>query len=350
MLRADLDHLTPYSAHLVPGDARKLDANEAPLDLPPTLKEKLARYLVTELSSNRYPDGVYGALRQAIAHYAGVPAAWIAIGNGSDELIRSLLLVSALHRGGILVADPTFSMYGILAQTLGIPVHRLERHTTDWAWDLTAANKAIAQEAIAIVFLVHPNSPTGNSLTAQERDWLAGLPPNVLVVIDEAYFEYAQNTLVSELPQHPNWVVLRTFSKGFRLAAYRVGYAIAQPHLVTALEKVRLPYNLPTLSAHAALLALEHRQELLGDIPQLLQERDRLYAAWQAWSPAQIQIWPSTANFLYLRTSHDRALQEFLQQRNIWVRRTGGGLRITVGTAPENHHLRESWAQFWEAL
>lgn len=351
MLRPDLETLTVYSAHTVPPHADKLDANESALNLPPILKEKLAHYLTHELLSHRYPDGMYESLRRAIAEYADVPADWITIGNGSDELIRSLLLAAALTQGGILVAEPTFSMYAILAQTLGIPVHHIPRNPADWSWDIAAAHRAIAQEQIAVLFFVNPNSPTGNAPTGAELDWLRQIPPEILVVIDEAYFEYARTTLVSDLNQRPNWVVLRTFSKGFRLAAYRVGYAIAQPHLITALEKVRLPYNLPTISAHGALLALQHREELLADVPLVLRERDRLYQAWSALSSQfGFQIWPSHANFLYLRTAHDQVLQEFLQQQNVWIRRTGGGLRISIGTPDENQRLHKHFTQFWQTF
>lgn len=138
-------------------------------------------------------------------------------------------------------------MYAILAQTLGIPVVQVQREA-NFEIDLAAAQLAIEQTqapAIRVVFVVHPNSPTGNALTSSELEWLRNLPEEILVVIDEAYFEFSQTSVVRELLQQPNWVVLRTFSKAFRLAAHRVGYAIAHPHLIAALEKSVYPTIFP---------------------------------------------------------------------------------------------------------
>jgi histidinol-phosphate aminotransferase len=270
-----------------------------------------------------------------LAEYVGfgITPHQISLGNGSDEIIRSLLIVTGLQRGSILVAEPTFSMYEILAKNLGISVVKVPRRDRDFEINLDAARQAIATHQIAAVFLVHPNSPTGNLLTDAELDWARSLPEHILVVLDEAYFEFSGHTLVPELAAHPNWVILRTFSKALRLAAYRVGYGIAHPELIAALEKVRLPYNLPTISYEAAILAISHRQELLAAIPEILTERDRLYTAIRAMG---ISVWASAANFLYLRTEHDHDVMQCLKQQGTAIRQTGGGLRITIGTPAQN--------------
>lgn len=353
-----------------------LDTNESPLDLPPDLKEKLAWQYQQEIAANRYPDGGHGALKAAIAAYVNetasdlsaspITAQHISVGNGSDELIRSLLIATCVGgAGSILVAQPTFSMYGILARTLGVPVVSVDRHEHDFSVDLEAARAAIATapSPVRLVFMVHPNSPTANPLTAAELDWLRALPPSTLVVIDEAYFEFCQHTTVAEVTQRPNWVVTRTFSKAFRLAAHRVGYAIAPPPLTAVLEKVRLPYNLPSFSQAAARLALAERQTLLGSIPDLIAARQQLATALQSLN--NLRIWPSAANFIYVRPtqacqphqSPDDALQAIFQQLKALgtlVRQTGGGLRITLGTPPENQrtlaHLRQVLADFTQPL
>jgi len=364
-IRSDLANLRAYKPHpssatgsavdsSIPVD--RLDTNESPFDLPCELKQKLAWTYEHLISTNRYPDGGHQELKTAIAEYvqesSGVcPTvllpAQISIGNGSDELIRSLLIVSCLGgEGSILVANPTFSMYAILAQTLGIPVVSVGRKA-NFEIDLASAESAIKQTQnppIRVVFVVHPNSPTGNALTKTELAWLCSLPEQILVVIDEAYFEFSQQTVVSELSQRHNWVVLRTFSKAFRLAAHRVGYAIAHPELIAALEKVRLPYNLPTFSQAAAMVALQQRQLLLGSIPQLLAERANLTNA-LAKHPG-LQVYESAANFIYLRLkdsdcengANDR-LSNLTQQLRVsgsLVRQINGGLRITVGSPEEN--------------
>ncbi|OYD93761.1 histidinol-phosphate aminotransferase [Nostoc sp. 'Peltigera membranacea cyanobiont' 210A] len=362
-IRSDLAQFTAYKPHpssdtadSVATQFDRLDTNESPYDLPPELKEKLAWTYQQVIETNRYPDGGHETLKDAIAQYVNQSAALssslftaanISVGNGSDELIRSLLIATCLGgEGSILVSNPTFSMYGILAQTLGIPVVAVGRNETNFEIDISAAQSAIEQTQnppIRVVFVVHPNSPTANSLTAAELTWLRSLPQHILVVIDEAYFEFSQTTLVGELAQHPNWVILRTFSKAFRLASLRIGYCIAHPEAIAILEKVRLPYNLPSFSLAAALVGLQNRTLLLKSIPQTLSERAKLIE-FLSQQP-ELQITPSAANFIYLRlkpnafNSQEAALKTFhqkLRTLGTLVRHISGGLRITVGTIEEN--------------
>lgn len=370
-IRSDLAQLTAYQPHPsgvtgkpVESPSDRLDTNESPFDLPGELKQKLAWTYQHLIENNRYPDGGHAALKVAIAEYVNESAnlspscfspARITVGNGSDELIRSILIATCLGgEGSILVANPTFSMYAILAQTLGIPVVAVGRERTDnasggcpYEIDLSAAQAAVEQPQhlpIRVVFVVHPNSPTSNPLTPRELAWLRSLPEQILVVIDEAYFEFSQTTVVGELSQRHNWVVLRTFSKAFRLAAHRVGYAIAHPELIVALDKIRLPYNLPSFSQAAALVALQQRRLLLDSIPQLLAQRTELIRT-LAQHPA-LQVYESAANFIFLRLKETNAQQESgdrlsyihqqLKASGTLVRQIGGGLRITVGTSEEN--------------
>ncbi|MEG3967027.1 histidinol-phosphate transaminase [Microcoleus sp. T2B6] len=377
-IRKDLAELTAYTPH--PGGTSgesahsesaidRLDTNECPYELPEELKKKLAWTYQQLIETNRYPDGGHAALKEAIAQYVNeslnvpplnkgglggvtrpktaITADNISVGNGSDELIRSILIATCLGgQGSILVANPTFSMYGIIAQTLGIPVVSVQRKEENFEIDIEEAKRAIAQNQnppVRAVFVVHPNSPTANALTTDEIEWLSTLPEEILVVIDEAYFEFSQNTLADQLHNHPNWIILRTFSKAFRLASMRVGYAIAHPELTAALEKIRLPYNLPSFSQTAAELALAQRQLLLATIPETLSERAKLIAA--LTQHQKLQVWPSAANFVYLRVKasegesaeqeHKQMMQQ-LKEGGTLIRHTGGGLRITVGSPEEN--------------
>ena len=384
-IRSDLAQFTAYTPN--PGEQDnsatadtttpllwdRLDTNETPLDLPEALKQDLARTYRQIIEANRYPDGSHAALKNAIAAYVNesaancqptperlpsFTAASISVGNGSDELIRSLLMATCLGgEGAILVAQPTFSMYGILARTLGIPAIAVGRSAENFEIDMAAANRAIKDARtppVRAVFVVHPNSPTGNALNGCELAWLRSLPSEILVVIDEAYFEFSGTSVVGELQQRPNWIVLRTFSKAFRLAAHRVGYAIGHPELIATLEKVRLPYNLPAFSQAAAQLALLEREQLLVSVPTILAERQALYA--HLSQQPGLQVWPSAANFLHVRlrlpeaneATNDEMLGQIcqaLKTKGTLIRHTGGGLRITVGTAEENARTRERLAE-----
>ena len=374
-IRSDIVQLSAYHPH--PGGSSgepvkadipldRLDSNESPFDLPSDLKEKLAWTYQQIIENNRYPDAAQQALKSAIAEYInestpefgqpsvnpGITPANISLGNGSDEIIRAILIATCVGgEGSVLVANPTFSIYAILAQTLAIPVVKVDRIETNFEIDLEAAQKAIeqTQPPIRVVFVVHPNSPTANALTPRELEWLRSLPEHILVVIDEAYFEFSQTTLAGELPSRPNWMILRTFSKAFGLAAHRVGYSLAHPQLTAALEKVRLPYNLPSFSQAAALVAITNRQQLLSTIPKILAEREQLIHN-LSQHPA-LKVWPSAANFIYLRlntsdeNSKEAKLTQLAQQlkaQGTLVRQIAGGLRITVGTPEENmrSHIR----------
>ncbi|MBE9034603.1 histidinol-phosphate transaminase [aff. Roholtiella sp. LEGE 12411] len=362
-IRSDLTKIHAYKPHpssdtagSVSAQFDRLDTNESPYDLPPELKEKLAWTYQQVIETNRYPDGGHETLKDAIAEYVNESAALspslftaanISVGNGSDELIRSLLIATCLKgEGCILVANPTFSMYGILAQTLGIPVVAVGRNETNFEIDLKAAQSTIEKTQnppIRVVFVVHPNSPTANSLTTAELAWLKSLSEEILVVIDEAYFEFSQSTLVSELVHRPNWIILRTFSKAFRLAALRVGYCVAHPEAIAILEKVRLPYNLPSFSIVAALGVLQNRTLLLEAISHTLSERAKLIEALS--QHPTLQITESTANFIYLRLKPEgshfqdaalKSLYQKLRSHGTLVRQISGGLRITIGTTEEN--------------
>ncbi len=349
-IRSDINQLQAYKPHPggkvdIPLD--QLDTNESPFDLPLELKGKLTSLYQQEIRTNRYPDGAHIVLKQKIATYVNESASLmkgfaeehISVGNGSDELIRSVLIATCLGKeGSILVANPTFSMYGILAKTLGIPVVSIERRDDNFAWDLDQAEEAIENTnspPIKVVFVVHPNSPTANALTPEEITWLRNLPQNILVVIDEAYFEFSQTSLAGELKTHPNWIILRTFSKAFRLAAHRVGYAIAHPEMIITLEKVRLPYNLPSFSQAAAKIALDFRELLLATIPETIEEKQKLFEALS--QNTHLKVWPSSANFLYLQSKTNlQQLAQNLKEKGTLIRHTGGGLRVTVGSAQEN--------------
>lgn len=364
-LRDDLARLaayqSPHPSASAPSRLDPLDTNESPIDLPADVKAALAQQYEEAIAANRYPDSSHLSLKQAIIDYVAsagkiesntIRPENITLGNGSDELIRSVLMATCLSgHGSILVAEPTFSMYTILAKTLGIAVRSVGRND-QFEVNLAAAQSAIEAAAdtdlpVRTVFMVHPNSPTGNALSQPELTWLKQLPADILVVVDEAYFEFSGHTTLAEAISRPNWIILRTFSKAFRLAAHRVGYGIAHPEIIAALEKLRLPYNLPSFSQAAAQTALARREQLLSQIPTLLKERQLLLRA-LAEHP-YLRVWPSDSNFVYVQLS-DQGLSalavsaqaglaklfEELRANGTLIRHTGGGLRISIGTAAEN--------------
>ena len=356
-IRSDLTQIQSYKADPEGSESKplvmdRLDTNECPYDLPAPLKAKLTALYQNQIEANRYPNGDHLSLKNAIASYVneaidgeGIDDSWVSVGNGSDELIRSVLMATCLGgEGSILVARPTFSMYAILAKTLGISVVTVDRSDTfemDWV-SAQAAIDNTQTPPIRVVFVVHPNSPTANPLTDAEIAWLDSLSDQVLVVVDEAYFEFSQQTMLSRVITQPNWLIFRTFSKAFRLAAHRVGYAIAHPEMIATLEKMRLPYNLTAVSLAAAELAMTERAALLSAVPEILAERDQLLEKLRSLS--QLTVWPSAANFIHVRAaSEPQSKQIYLAMKHLGssIRFTGGGLRITVGSPKENQRTGE---------
>ncbi|AFZ46362.1 histidinol phosphate aminotransferase apoenzyme [Cyanobacterium stanieri PCC 7202] len=356
-IRSDLLTLNAY--HPTPIDESqslvRLDANESPFNLPDDVRAKLASMYEQKVITNRYPDGGHFQLKRLIAEYVNesahlgekIKTSHVSVGNGSDEIIRSILIATCLNgQGSILVANPTFSMYGILAETLGIPVVKVNRHESDFSINLAEANEAInnpTSAPVKVVFVVHPNSPTANCLTQGEIDWLKQLPDDILVVVDEAYYEFSGHTLVSEIISRDNWMITRTFSKAFRLAAHRVGYAIAPNPIIDILEKIRLPYNLPTFAQLAAEIAIENRDLILPSVQEIMSEKERVYQ--QLKNSEKLKVWHSDSNFIYLRSNinpspetHNEIMNK-LKAQNILIRHTGGGLRISIGTKEENDQL-----------
>ena len=338
----------------------RLDANESPFNLPDELKTKLALYYENNIETNRYPDGSHLRLKNLIAEYVnestgladGINNSHISVGNGSDELIRSVLMATCLNgQGSIMVANPTFSMYRILGETLGIPVINVDRNESDFSWDIDRANKAIEESElpVKVIFVVHPNSPTANCLTEQEIGWLKSLPEDILVVIDEAYYEFSQETLVGELANHSNWLILRTFSKAFRLASSRLGYGVASPEVISILEKIRLPYNLPTFTQLGGQFALENRSMILPSVEEVMSQKESVYQKLAGLSP--FKVWKSDANFIYLRLADNPSAENHqnillkLREQGVLIRHTGGGLRISIGTKTENEIMLDKLTQ-----
>ncbi|MEM6448701.1 MAG: histidinol-phosphate transaminase [Cyanobacteria bacterium P01_D01_bin.105] len=389
-LRDDLAQLTAYQSPHVMDDSDiqpvpdkpvldkpvldPLDTNESPIDLPEAIKASLATQYQGVIAANRYPDGDQLGLKRSVMDYAigsaqisanRISCQNITLGNGSDELIRSVIMATCLgNHGSILVASPTFSMYGILAKTLGVNVHDAGRQA-NFEVDTDTAQAAIASARaegppVKAIFMVHPNSPTANALTQRELSWLRQIPEDILVIVDEAYFEFSGHTTLADALSRPNWLVTRTFSKAFRLAAHRVGYGIGHPDVIAALEKLRLPYNLPSFSQAAAQAALAHSPLLLTQIPSLLAERDRLLQA--LGDHPGLRVWPSDSNFIYVRLSNrgidilaahsqqDALNQMFerLKSKGTLIRHTGGGLRISIGTTNENQRTLTNIQQILE--
>ena len=317
----------------------KINQNENPWDLPEAVKRRvLEKALVRPWA--RYPDFDPRELTEALAGFSGWRADGILAGNGSNELIEALLLVTVGPGARVVIPEPTFTLYALLTGILGGKAARVPL-TAELRYDTGALIDARRQSEAAVTIVCSPNNPTGTSLSRQELERLCRAGDG-LVVVDEAYHEFAGETAVPLLEKHPNLVVLRTFSKAMALAGLRVGYLLSSPELVREVNKARLPYNLNFLTQTAAIAALEEHALLEETVRRLVEERERLLELLE--DVPGVRAWPSKANFflLELLTVSPKAVFESLYRRGVLVRDVSSYpmlsrcLRISVGTPEEN--------------
>jgi histidinol-phosphate aminotransferase len=336
VIRPEVRALTAY--HVDPAASPvKLDANESPFAPSPGLEAAIVEAF-RGLPIHRYPDPEASELRKVLARRLGVPAEQLILGNGSDELIQMLLMAVAGPGVTVMAPVPTFSMYELGARALGLRFVGVPLDAR-FALDAAAWRAALERERPRAVFLSLPNNPTGNCLDdAAILDTLDRC--RGLVVVDEAYFDYSGRTVLPELPRRAGLVVLRTLSK-IGMAGLRLGILAAGPAVVGELNKVRLPYNINMLSQAVARLALEHDAEVRAHVKAILRERDALQRALRAFP--EVEVFPSEANFLLLRTPFpDGAIHGALARQGVSVRRFGGDpalarcLRVSVGLPEEN--------------
>jgi histidinol-phosphate aminotransferase len=334
-----------YQVPLPPRIVAKLDANELPYALPPALRAELGRAL-SEVALERYPDVPASRLRAVLARQLGVVGEQLVFGNGSDELIA--ILCSAFsarseedHRAAaILYPGPSFVYYELAAIARGVEPIEVPL-TAAFELDEPAMLRAIDEHRPSVVFLALPNNPTGTLWRLGFAVELAARHRDLVVVSDEAYFAYSGATLLPVLAEHPNLVVMRTLSK-LGMAGLRVGFTISSPAIAATLEKVRPPYNLSALDQRAAEFVLEHAADwCAARAAEVVAERARLAEALLAKG---LEVFPSAANLVLVRTRDATALWQRLAAAGVSVRRFDAGrlagcLRITVGTPEENAAL-----------
>ncbi len=292
-------------------DVLKLDGNENPFGP----SSKALEALRGETNYHYYPDPAQTKLRERLAEYVGAPPEAIVAGAGSDELIDLVLRAVVTPGDAVVDCPPTFGMYAFLARIAGARVVEAPRRD-DFAVDVDVVAR-LASGAKA-VFLASPNNPTGNPCPREDIERL--LDSGALVVVDEAYAEFAGESVVHLTAERPNLVVLRTFSKWAGLAGLRVGYGVMAPALARVLMRIKQPYNVSVAAQVAALAALDDRDALMERVRAIVAERERLVSllADIPW----VTVYPSSANFVLcrLRGRDARAVRDALARKGVFVR------------------------------
>ena len=335
--RENIKNLRPYSTARdeYKGQASVfLDANENGYGSP------------LDQNFNRYPDPLQLDLKDALSKIKGVPIENTFLGNGSDEAID--LLFRAFCEPGkdnVIILPPTYGMYEVSANINNVEVRKVNL-LPSFQLDLEKVAEAI-DENTKLIFICSPNNPTGNSIIRTDIETvLANF--NGLVVIDEAYINYAkQRTFIPELTEYPNLVILQTFSKAWGLAALRLGMAFAARPVIDILNKVKPPYNINQATQDLALKALENIGQVNEWIKVTVSERESLSQE-LANLPLVKKVYPSDANFILIEVIDALKTYDALVEQGIIVRDRSkvtlceGCLRITIGTSQENQILLEA--------
>jgi len=346
MLRADLRGRTAYGAPQLDVPVA-LNTNENSYPVPAVVVEAMTKAVAAAASGlNRYPDREFTALREALAAYLsrsgtviGADQVWA--GNGSNEVLLHLLQAFGGPGRTALGFTPAYSMHPIITTTTGTTwVDGLRGVAGGGAFDLDAASavEQVRAHRPDVVFLCSPNNPTGTALSLDTVVAVHDAAPDALIVVDEAYAEFARPgtpSALTLLEGRPRLVVTRTMSKAFALAGGRLGYLAADPALVDALRLVRMPYHLATQTQAVALAALEHADLMLETVGAIKAERDRLVAELTAMGLDPV---PSDANFVLFGGLEDsQTTWSALLERGVLVRDVGIAhyLRVTAGTPQE---------------
>lgn len=339
-IRPDILAINPYTA--VPSlwkktDDRlmpiiKLDAGENPYGCSPAVLRKLKTFS----TYNVYPDPEYRGIRNAIGNYTNSNPSSILVGNGSDELLDILLRAIINDGDEIINCPPTFGMYEVLIRLNKGAMISVPRNA-NFSININDIRNAINSKTKAII-ICSPNNPTGNTIPIEDIQKL--LQTGLLIIVDEAYFEFSDQTVLPLLSKFSNLIVLRTLSKWAGLAGLRLGYLIADQMLITQLIKIKPPYNVNTAAVLAGRATLENPQLSTQTVKKIIIERERLQK--QLTQFPSLTLYPSKTNSLFIQIN-DRsdALQAYLLEKNIAVRwykdpTRSSAIRLTIGTPNQN--------------
>jgi len=345
LVRPAVRALTAYHVDETPVRI-KLDAMENPFPPTPAVRREIAA-LVRNERINLYPDPSAKELKKSIASYWKMKPEQMILGNGSDELIQAIILAFG---GPVLVPAPSFAMYEITARALDQNVVTVPLGGT---FDLdadTVITEARRNKA-RVIFIACPNNPTGNRFSDRTVRRIL-TETKAVVVLDEAYYSFSGKSWLPKLGNHPNMILLRTLSKiGF--AGLRIGVLTSSTAIVNELHKVRLPYNINSLSQTVASAALKHRDFLERQIGLLISEREKLYNALSRLPG--VTAYPSETNFILIRLARAAAIHQQLKKAGILVKNLDKPgplrdcLRVTIGTPAENREFLKTLKSILDA-
>lgn len=344
--------LTPYEPGI--GDYKiRLDANESFLTIPEHILDEM-KTAMSEVAFNRYPDPLATDCITAFAGYHGLKAGHVTAGNGSDELIS--VIVGGLFQKGdkLLLTDPDFSMYAFYAHVAELEVVRVQK-SEDYEIDVEALIETALRSNCRGILFSNPCNPTSEGMNREDMIRILDRLPDTLLIADEAYMDFWDQSILDLVEEYPQLLVLRTCSKAFGAAAMRLGFAVAGPMITTAIRSLKSPYNVNSLTQAAATVLLRHPQCLKQGLAKILASRDDLYTQLLELKNSRLNtvlqidylLKPKT-NFVLVHFRENAEVYEMLKQQGILVRCFPRFMRITAGSPEENRLLIQVLSQYGE--
>ena len=340
LIRPELRSYIPYDANQQPYKV-KLDANESPFNMPENVRIKLADYIKDNPELYLYPDSDSNELRNVLAEYWNINKDGILVGTGSDQLIQVITNVFIGCEDKVLFPAPSFSMYKdacIIAG--GIPVKYTLGIDNGYSYSKELIKRAYDEEHPKLVYICNPNNPTGNIMSKEDVLDIVRYCTKAIVIVDEAYAEFCDVSVIPYINQYENLLVLKTFSKAYGLAGLRCGYSLSCAKLAKAVKIAKPPYNISSLSQKIAMLMLEEQKDIQSKVDYLNRERD-----WLSTEISKIngvKVYPSYANFLLVKIENSVDVYKRLCEKGILVRAFGTNpllydcLRLSIGTHEHN--------------
>lgn len=327
----------------------RLDANESCFSLSDEIKKEIVR-AIDGIQFNRYPDSTASELINVFADYYGLSPDFVTAGNGSDELISLIIYTMIDDNGKVLTVSPDFSMYGFYALTGGHKVITVENNN-DLTLNVDAIIKKADEENAALIIFSNPCNPTGSGASKEEiRRLITSV--NAMVVLDEAYMDFWDQSLLSEVSRYDNLIILKTASKAVGSAAIRLGFAVANKTITKALRSVKAPYNVNSISQAVGTVIYKNKEIIEKNRKSLILLTNSLYNELTAINErysADLTIYPTCTNFVYIKTDMAREITSFFADNSIAVRNfKDGHIRISTGTEQENEILLNTLERFFK--
>ncbi len=317
----------------------RLDANESYADMPDEMKNKVLAEINAQ-AFNRYPDPASTALCKAFADYYGIFTSNVVAGNGSDELISIIFSALLPKHSKVLILTPDFSMYKIYANLYEQSVCTVEKDK-DLNITAQAVIDAAKKNSVDFIIFSNPCNPTGQGMPASEVEKIVS-SASCAVCVDEAYMEFwAENeTVMPLINKYENLLILKTCSKAFGMAGFRLGFVVANENIISMFRKAKSPYNVNSLSQAAGLAALKNKEYLKNMTAQIISRKEKLYNALKELESPVFRVFDTKTNFVTVQTPMAKELYSYLVKNNIIVRYSAPDfLRITAGTRGENDQL-----------